>query len=686
MPSLARKLLISAAVDGLILQPLHTHKGAEKRERSGAVKLHYKSAAISPVTPSSSHASPPSLPEDAKSKSFEAFGIVGLLTVSTSSFLISITKREQVAQIHGKPVYVITEVACTPLASRAEAQKSVEITAAELRRKSDGSGSDTESDTDDERELTATSDTDDVEDEDKPARKTPSHERKSSVAEDVIRNRGGYGRFAQKWFSKNGWAADRKRGLGLSGSESPDAGPQRSSAADKKDDGDIPNSYLDYGSEENDSSQDSATSLIPKLLRTTSLLFGSSKSFFFSYDHDLTRSYANRKTAGLDSVLYKEVDPLFFWNRSVIKPFIDAKQDALVLPLMQGFVGQREFTVEPHPKLETAEDELEMTDWTPEPRVVDASKSADATNQNGKEDAVGVTWMSKSDDTRSYLITLISRRSVKRAGLRYLRRGVDGDGNVANSVETEQILSSPDWTSSRPSYSFLQVRGSIPLFFSQSPYSFKPIPQMQQSAETNYEAFQKQFSFLNSRYGDVQVASLVEKHGPEKDIGEAYESNMKQLNEAGGLDGKKIRFEWFDFHAMCRGMKFENVSLLTDALGPVLDGFGYSSETDSQITQKQSGVLRTNCMDCLDRTNVAQSAFGRRALESQLKADGIDMLAQKDQTTQWFNTLWADNGDAISKQYASTAALKGDFTRTRKRNYKGALTDMGLSISRFYSG
>jgi hypothetical protein len=37
-------------------------------------------------------------------------------------------------------------------------------------------------------------------------------------------------------------------------------------------------------------------------------------------------------------------------------------------------------------------------------------------------------------------------------------------------------------------------------------------------------------------------------------------------------------------------------------------------------------------------------------------------------------------------RYASTAALKGDFTRTRKRDYKGALTDMGLSISRFYSG
>jgi hypothetical protein len=91
-------------------------------------------------------------------------------------------------------------------------------------------------------------------------------------------------------------------------------------------------------------------------------------------------------------------------------------------------------------------------------------------------------------------------------------------------------------------------------------------------------------------------------------------------------------------------------------------------------------------MDCLDRTNVVQSATARRALELQLKTEGIDLSLQEDQTTQWFNTLWADNGDAISKQYASTAALKGDFTRTRKRDLKGALNDMGLSISRFYSG
>ncbi|KAL9680800.1 hypothetical protein QQ045_012579 [Rhodiola kirilowii] len=37
----------------------------------------------------------------------------------------------------------------------------------------------------------------------------------------------------------------------------------------------------------------------------------------------------------------------------------------------------------------------------------------------------------------------------------------------------------------------------------------------------------------------------------------------------------------------------------------------------------QSGVLRTNCIDCLDRTNVAQYAYGLASLGRQLHALGL---------------------------------------------------------------
>ena len=267
-----------------------------------------------------------------------------------------------------------------------------------------------------------------------------------------------------------------------------------------------------------------------------------------------------------------------------------------------------------------------------------------------------------------------------------MRRGINEGGYTANSVETEQILSDPTWGANTKIYSYTGIRGSIPLYFSQSPYSLKPVPVLQHSFDINHTAFQKHFKNIIARYGGTQIVLLVDKKGGEAEIGAEYEKQTNQLNSENGIQGSKLGFEWFDFHNICRGMKFENVSILMDTIGSKLDEYGYTVEQDGKVQTKQFGVLRTNCMDCLDRTNVVQSACGQRALEQQLKAEGIDVDMQKDKSTQWFNTLWADNGDAISKQYASTQALKGDYVRTRRRNYQGVLVDWGLSLERFYSG
>ncbi|CZT08868.1 hypothetical protein WAI453_006048 [Rhynchosporium graminicola] len=655
MPGLARKLLISAAADGLII---------DQRGRS-ATKIAYQDKSITQVSKDYS--------TEVTGKTFEAFGIVGLLTVSKSSFLITIVKRQQVAQIQGKAIYVITDVAITPISSKTEAELSVANTRA-LLHKNDGDHCLDECDTDTEEDGARLSD--EVEDGISPssaAMQTP-HRRTTSVAEDVISRKGGYGRFAQKWFSKSGWTVDQRRNLGMTSGESnsatsdqPGSKTTPAEMTDKLHPGDSPR--MD--------TTDAVESFLPKILRTTQILFGSSQSFFFSYDYDLTRSFGSRSTSNLEGSLHDRVDPTYWWNRSIIQPFIEARQSSLVMPLIQGFVGQRSFEMDPRPP-----NSVVGLDNATKSSVELVDLPASQGTQQSSEEAQG-TQPRDSTSPRPFLLTLISRRSVKRAGLRYLRRGIDEEGFTANSVETEQILSDPLWDSGKKLYSFLQLRGSIPVYFSQTPYAFKPVPQLQHSEETSYSAFSRHFRHLSDTYGSVQAVSLVEKHGPEAIVGDRYKLFMKRFNEE---TQKNIGFEWFDFHAICRGMKFENVSLLLDTLGEKLDSFGQTVEVNGQRLSKQEGVLRTNCMDCLDRTNVTQSACGMRALESQLKQEGIDMSLQTDQTTQWFNTVWADNGDAVSKQYASTAALKGDFTRTKKRDFQGAIKDMGLSISRFYSG
>lgn len=347
--------------------------------------------------------------------------------------------------------------------------------------------------------------------------------------------------------------------------------------------------------------------------------------------------------------------------------FIDNGAHGFVLPLIQGFVGQREFTIASTGSKPPAGSSEELSGG----RILgEKSEVGEIQTDSGKCD---------------YLLTLVSRRSVNRPGLRYLRRGVDDEGNTANTVETEQILSVPDWNSSRAAYSYLQVRGSIPLYFSQSPYALKPVPVLHYSADTNLLAFSRHFRDMSRRYGKIQAVSLIDKLAGELKLGEQYERYTESLNKNGGIDGVPLQLEWFEFHRECRGMKFENVSRLVDRLKDTLKDFCYTILLNSDILQPQKGIIRTNCMDCLDRTGVAQCAFGQWALESQLENEGIDIDLGGDSSTQWFNTLWADNGDAISKQYSSTAALKGDYTRTRKRDYRGALNDLGLTLSRYYN-
>ncbi len=359
----------------------------------------------------------------------------------------------------------------------------------------------------------------------------------------------------------------------------------------------------------------------------------------------------------------------YFWNRQLTLPFLKAGFHQFVMPIMQGFIGQQPFVVK-NTRNNTHTEAVE-------PKSLGSISGADGTKSAPHETDTGL------DHSQSFLLTLISRRSVKRSGLRYLRRGIDDDGNCANSVETEQILSSPTWEDPATIRSFVQIRGSIPLYFSQSPYAFKPVPILHHSSEVNQTAFDRHFRELQQRYGSVHIVVLVDKQGGEKKIGEEYENLVKSFNRYG--KSHELGFNWFDFHTECRGMKYENVQKLVEASEDIMRSSGRTMMNGLITEQRQTGIIRTNCMDCLDRTNVVQSAFAQCMLQKDLAEDGLKIDFVHDTSTQWFNALWADNGDAISRQYASTAALKGDYTRTRKRDYRGALNDLGLTLTRYYN-
>lgn len=65
---------------------------------------------------------------------------------------------------------------------------------------------------------------------------------------------------------------------------------------------------------------------------------------------------------------------------------------------------------------------------------------------------------------RAIYVTLIARRSSRYAGTRFLKRGANFQGDVANEVETEQMVHDSGVSSLSDGHftSFVQMRGSIP--------------------------------------------------------------------------------------------------------------------------------------------------------------------------------------------------------------------------------
>lgn len=352
--------------------------------------------------------------------------------------------------------------------------------------------------------------------------------------------------------------------------------------------------------------------------------------FYFSYSYDLTHTLQrlhNTTPEFLQMPLHERADPRFVWNAHLLRDLVSQPElHRFCLPLVHGFISVNQCTL------------------------------------NGE----------------NFLWSVISRRCCFRAGTRLFTRGVDVQGSVANFIETEQIV---EYNGDRSS--FVQTRGSIPLFWSQLPnLKYKPRPKLV-GTENHAEAFSRHLDTQVFNYGRLVLVNLIDHRGAEDILEKAFREMVTRLGNT------NIRYEAFDFHAECRHMRWDRLSILLDRLAHEQDEFGMFFLTrDGTVVSQQEGVFRTNCVDCLDRTNVVQSMLARRSLTQILQKLGLlrsgQVVEQQLGLENIFKHVWADNADIISVQYSGTGALKTDYTRTGKRTRWGLLKDLSNSITRYY--
>ena len=368
------------------------------------------------------------------------------------------------------------------------------------------------------------------------------------------------------------------------------------------------------------------------------------KTFYFSYSYDITNTlqtnFVRNKKKATDlqfGVNTNKVNDLFnnfehnekfVWNNLLLKPILDNPEVATYewfQPIIHGFIDQANISVY----------------------------------------------------GRKFYITIIARRSHHFAGARFLKRGVNDKGNVANEIETEQIVSDMLITSfhdpkygfyNNPRYtSFVQHRGSIPLYWN-DPF---------------YQSSALHFNDLFHRYGlPIIVLNLIkqkEKQPRELKLNHYFMACIKYLDQF-LPEGKKIQYFSFD---MSRHSK-KNL----DVIGPIqaiaanaMSQIGFfHNGINLSTTKLQKGIIRTNCIDCLDRTNAAQFIICKEALTHQLRSLKIISETQNlDYDSDLINVvteIFHDHGDTIAIQYGGSNLVNTMDSYRRINQWSSHTRDM----------
>lgn len=385
------------------------------------------------------------------------------------------------------------------------------------------------------------------------------------------------------------------------------------------------------------------------------------KSFYYSYSYDVTRSLQHNITRERTQLANGDVprpdgdfNPMFVWNDYLLRPVSTEIKDPFdwFRPIIHGYIDQAALSIY----------------------------------------------------GRTAHITVIARRSRHFAGARFLKRGANDMGYVANDVETEQIVAESLTTSFHapgprlycsPQYtSYVQHRGSIPLYWTQDSTGVTPKPPIELNLiDPFYGAAALHFDDLFQRYGaPIYALNLVkskERQPRESKLLEEYTYAIDYLNQFLPAHKKIIHKAW-DMSRASKVRGGDVIGNLENIGEEVLNATGFFQNGDgitSPLTA-QNGVARTNCIDCLDRTNAAQFVIGKRALGHQLHALGIIDNKTVDYDTDavnLFTHMWHDHGDTIAVQYGGSQLVNTMETYRKINQWTSHSRDMIESFKRYYN-
>ncbi|KAH8912821.1 hypothetical protein BR93DRAFT_974261 [Coniochaeta sp. PMI_546] len=385
------------------------------------------------------------------------------------------------------------------------------------------------------------------------------------------------------------------------------------------------------------------------------------RSFYYSYSYDTTRTLQYNIIRERNALIKGEVpthdddfNPMFVWNHHLLQPAARTLNTPYdwCRPIIHGYIDQAAI------------------------------------------DIYG----------RTAHVTIIARRSRFFAGARFLKRGANDLGYVANDVETEQIVSEALTTSfhapgpkfyASPTYtSYVQHRGSIPLYWTQDNTGVTPKPPIELNlVDPFYTAAALHFDNLFERYGaPIYILNLVkarERTPRESKLLDEYTRAVDYLNQF-LPEGKKLIHRAWDMSRAAKSRDQDVIGTLEQIAEDVLTttGFFHNGDGHTSPIRVQNGVARTNCIDCLDRTNAAQFVIGKRALGHQLHALGMlddTQINYDTDAVNLFTHMYHDHGDTIAVQYGGSQLVNTMETYRKINQWTSHSRDMIESFKRYYN-
>ena len=277
--------------------------------------------------------------------------------------------------------------------------------------------------------------------------------------------------------------------------------------------------------------------------------------------------------------------------------------------------------------------------------------------------------------TSQGIFAIISRRSRFHVGMRCHSRGLDFDSHPANMVETEIVLRSYH---QKKVASFVILRGSYPGRWTQTPNGrYRPKVLVVGTPQENASVVTKHFLELLQIYGERVICLDLTRPKELREVRKLF----TQVLESGKIDSiVSLSHDVTARKVFRSGESFRQCAKL---LEPFYNQMSYTlfCSREQRYEKSQHGVVRVNCLDCVDRTNLVQAFSLWSKIREMSRFLSLDFVSY-----DIYTQLWEENGNYLGYQYVGTEALFTQLLKLPSQNFRSMLRNSILSAQRYVQG